>query len=98
MFESYYLHKYWQTEKFYFNSAGLIISTPTGSTAYSLSTGASLVHPGVPGVVLTPICPHSLSFRPIVLPAAAELKVRNACFFHFSEAYARGAIKTESNV
>ena len=54
---------------------GLIISTPTGSTAYSMSAGASLVHPSVPGIVLTPICPHSLSFRPIVLPAGVELKV-----------------------
>jgi len=54
---------------------GLIISTPTGSTAYSMSAGASLVHPSVPGIVLTPICPHSLSFRPIVLPAGVELKI-----------------------
>ncbi|XP_047138339.1 NAD kinase isoform X1 [Hydra vulgaris] len=54
---------------------GLIISTPTGSTAYSAAAGASMVHPSVPGIVLTPICPHSLSFRPIVLPAGVELKV-----------------------
>ncbi|XP_066936315.1 NAD kinase-like isoform X2 [Clytia hemisphaerica] len=54
---------------------GLIISTPTGSTAYSMSAGASLVHPSVPGIIVTPICPHSLSFRPIVLPAGVELKI-----------------------
>ena len=54
---------------------GLIISTPTGSTAYSMAAGASLVHPSVPGIVLTPVCPHSLSFRPIVLPADVELKI-----------------------
>ena len=59
---------------FYFTT-GLIISTPTGSTAYSMSAGASLVHPSVPGIILTPLCPHSLSFRPIVLPAGVELKV-----------------------
>lgn len=54
---------------------GLIISTPTGSTAYSMSAGASMVHPSVPGIVVTPICAHSLSFRPIVLPAGVELKI-----------------------
>ncbi|XP_014663475.1 PREDICTED: NAD kinase-like isoform X2 [Priapulus caudatus] len=54
---------------------GLIISTPTGSTAYAVSAGASLVHPSVPAIMITPICPHSLSFRPIVLPAGVEIKV-----------------------
>ena len=54
---------------------GLIISTPTGSTAYSAAAGASMVHPSVPGIVVTPICPHSLSFRPIVLPPGIELRI-----------------------
>lgn len=54
---------------------GLIISTPTGSTAYSGSAGGSMVHPSVPCIMVTPICPHSLSFRPIVVPAGVELKV-----------------------
>jgi len=54
---------------------GLVISTATGSTAYAAATGASMVHPSVPGIILTPICPHSLSFRPIVVPAGIELKV-----------------------
>ena len=54
---------------------GLIISTPTGSTAYSAAAGASMVHPSVPGIVVTPICPHSLSFRPIVLPPGVELRI-----------------------
>lgn len=56
---------------------GLIISTPTGSTAYSAAAGASMIHPSVPAIVVTPICPHSLSFRPIVVPAGVELKVKS---------------------
>ena len=54
---------------------GLIISTPTGSTAYSLSAGGSIVHPLVKGLVITPICARSLSFRPLVLPAEAVIEV-----------------------
>jgi len=54
---------------------GLIISTPTGSTAYSASAGASIVHPNVPAIIIAPICPHSLSFRPIIIPAGVEVKV-----------------------
>ncbi|XP_061163374.1 NAD kinase-like isoform X2 [Saccostrea echinata] len=54
---------------------GLIISTPTGSTAYAVAAGASMVHPNVPAIVITPICPHSLSFRPVVVPAGAEIKI-----------------------
>lgn len=48
---------------------GLLISTPTGSTAYSLSSGGCIVHPLVSSLLLTPICARSLSFRPLVLPA-----------------------------
>ncbi|CAE7704673.1 NADK2 [Symbiodinium pilosum] len=55
---------------------GLIIATPTGSTAYSLAAGGSMMHPAVPGIILTPVCPHSLSFRPVVLPDSAVVKVR----------------------
>ena len=55
---------------------GLIVSTPTGSTAYAVAAGASMIHPSVPAIMVTPICPHSLSFRPIVVPAGVELKVQ----------------------
>jgi NAD+ kinase len=54
---------------------GLIIATPTGSTAYALSAGGPLLHPSNPGWVLVPIAPHTLSNRPIVLPDAAEVTI-----------------------
>ncbi|KAG8085444.1 hypothetical protein GUJ93_ZPchr0010g9721 [Zizania palustris] len=55
---------------------GLIISTTSGSTAYSLAAGGSMVHPQVPGILFTPICPHSLSFRPLILPECVTLRVQ----------------------
>ncbi|MFZ2146888.1 MAG: NAD(+)/NADH kinase [Sedimentisphaerales bacterium] len=54
---------------------GLIISTPTGSTAYNLSAGGPIVSPKMEAVVITPICPHSLSFRPIVINAESTIEV-----------------------
>ncbi|XP_059419397.1 NAD kinase-like [Carassius carassius] len=54
---------------------GVIVSTPTGSTAYAGAAGASMIHPNVPAIMVTPICPHSLSFRPIVVPAGVELMI-----------------------
>ena len=55
---------------------GFLVSTPTGSTAYSLSSGGSIVHPLVPSLLLTPISARSLSFRPLVLPANTPITLR----------------------
>ena len=54
---------------------GLIVASPTGSTAYSLSAGGPLLHPSTPGWVLVPIAPHTLSNRPLVLPDASEVAI-----------------------
>lgn len=57
---------------------GLIISTPTGSTAYSLSSGGPIVHPSINALLLTPICPNSLSFRPVLFPDTFKISIETS--------------------
>lgn len=58
-----------------FNADGMIVSTPTGSTAHSLSAGGPIVHPYIEGLIISPICPSSLSMRPIIIPDDKQLTV-----------------------
>jgi NAD+ kinase len=59
-----------------FRADGLIISSPTGSTAYNLAAGGPILHPALPAVVVTPICPHMLTNRPLVVSDASHIEVR----------------------
>ncbi len=62
-----------------YRADGLIIATPTGSTAYSMSAGGAIVDPRVSCVCVTPICPHSFGARPLIFPDSSTLEVRNIC-------------------
>lgn len=61
---------------------GIIISSPMGSTAYSMAAGGPIVHPDVLGLILSPICPHSLTHRPFVIPDKAQLKLKPLPPYH----------------
>lgn len=62
-----------------YRADGIIVATPTGSTAYSMSAGGAIVDPRVNCICVTPVCPHSLASRPLIFPDTATIEVKNIC-------------------
>ena len=95
-------------KKFIFNikSDGLIISTPTGSTAYAMSAGGPIIYPSINAILLVPISPHTLTNRPIVLPSNTELNIvlkkgnTSKIFFdnHYSQSFSINNILKEVDI
>ena len=62
-----------------FSGDGVIVATPTGSTAYSLSAGGPIVHPFLDNLIVTPICPHASALRPLVVSGEQSIRIRITC-------------------
>ncbi|MCD6224741.1 MAG: NAD(+)/NADH kinase, partial [Deltaproteobacteria bacterium] len=67
-----YIDDYYLTT---YRADGLIVSTPTGSTAYSLAAGGPVIHPSVSGILMTPICPFTLTNRPLIVPDSVSIRI-----------------------
>ena len=65
----------WEDEIGSFSGDGVVVSTPTGSTAYSMSAGGPIIVPELDCFLVTPICPHTLAVRPLVVPGGAEIRI-----------------------